>query len=89
MHTASDLVDLGPPILDTGYVEQGRTVLPERATLDIEDESNGRKVHVGVSVHFGRVTLRGSVWRRRARKRAFIRNFGRVGIDGKTVLSRT
>lgn len=62
MRRVSDLVDLGPAVLDTGYVKQGRTVLPEGALLDIEDESNGREVHVGVSVHFGRVALGGCVW---------------------------
>jgi hypothetical protein len=76
MHAASDLVDLGPSIFNTGYVIQGRTVLPEWTTLDIEDESNGREIHVGIFVHFGRITLCGSGWRRRSRERAFIGNLG-------------
>jgi hypothetical protein len=50
---ASDLVNLGPSVFDTGYVKQGRTVFPERTRLDVEDEGNGGEVHVGVSVHLG------------------------------------
>jgi hypothetical protein len=63
---ASDLVNLGPSVFDTGYVIQGGTVLPERTALDVEYEGNGGKVHVGVSVHLGRVALGGPGWRRRS-----------------------
>jgi hypothetical protein len=63
---APDLVDLGPAVFDTGYVKQSGTVLPEWTALDIENEGNGREVHIRVFVHFGRVTLGGPVWRRRA-----------------------
>ena len=48
MRRACDLVNLGPAVLDARYVKQGRTVLPEGSLLDIEDESDGREVHVGV-----------------------------------------
>lgn len=65
MRRASDLVNLGPAVLDARYVKQGRTVLPEGSLLDIEDESDGREVHVGVSIHFSRVTLGSPVWCRR------------------------
>jgi hypothetical protein len=64
-HRAPDFVDFGPTVFDTGYVKQSGTVLPEWTALDIENESNGREVHVGIFVHFDRVALGGPVWRRR------------------------
>lgn len=89
MRTAPDLVDLSPTVLDAGDIIQRRAVLPEGTLLDIKDEGNCRKVHVGVSVRFGRVILCGSSWRRRSQKRTFVGDLDGIMVDRSAILSRT
>lgn len=50
IHLEHAFIDFAPAILDAADIEQHRRVLPERPSLDIIDELNGREVHVTVLI---------------------------------------
>lgn len=48
-HLDHALVDLAPAVFDTRHVVEDRAVFPKWTLLNVVDESNGGKVHVGLS----------------------------------------
>lgn len=65
VHFNHALVNLAPSVTDPGNVKQHGAVFPERPSLDVVDEPNGRKVHVGlpVVVHNDRLGDVPGLWR--------------------------
>ena len=69
------LIDLSPPCLDAGNVEQNGAVLPKWALFNVVDESNGTEVHVTFPLPLNDAGLNHVAWIRCIRERSFHDNF--------------